>query len=67
MRKNPTLWPILFPKEKHLHRPADSRLSMEDHDTQIMVDRYLHLANDFLKESEPEPEEDAVDTTSDAA
>ena len=41
---------------------------MEDHDTQIMVDRYLHLANDFLKESELEPEEeDTVDTTSDAA
>jgi hypothetical protein len=57
MRKNPVPWPPFSPEENTDHRPPDSGLAHEDSDTQIQVDRYLHLADDFLSTDEVEEDE----------
>ena len=67
MRQNPISWPPNFSKkEEPEHRPANTGLSAEDGETQMQVDRYLHLADNFLSTDEVESAETDLQTESDS-
>jgi len=66
MRQNPIPWPPNFSKkEEPEHRPANTGLSEEDGETQMQVDRYLHLADNFLSTDEVECAETDLQTEPD--
>src|SRR5437773_10930144 len=66
MRQNPISWPPNFSKkEEPEHRPANTGLSAEDGETQMQVDRYLHLADNFLSTDEVDSAETDLQAESD--
>ena len=63
MRQNPIPWPPNFSKkEEPEHRPANTGLAQEDGETQMQVDRYLHLADNFLSTDQVEGAETEIET-----
>ena len=67
MRQNPISWPPNFSKkEEPEHRPANTGLSQEDGETQMQVDRYLHLADNFLSTDQIEGTETDIEIEPDA-
>ena len=58
-----TSWPVFPSPAKEVNgRAADAGLSQEDHETQVLIERYLNLAEKFLSRVEPE-----IDSDSEAA